>query len=68
MVRHPCRYGINTPTHDELAANRMSLEQMRTVIGADSLEFLPLETLRELSANPNRYCYACWDGNYPLRQ
>ncbi len=68
MVRHPCRYGINTPTHDELAANRMNLEEMRTVIGADSLEFLPLQALRELSPQPNRYCYACWDGNYPLRQ
>lgn len=63
-ISHPCRYGINTPTYDELIATRMPTNQIRIHCGADSLEFLPLETLMSLSDSPDRYCYACMSGQY----
>lgn len=63
-ISHPCRYGINTPTYDELVAAHSTIEEIRASIGADSLEFLPLEALQGLSGNPRQYCYACMSGQY----
>ena len=65
QVISPCHYGIDTPTHSELAAAMMSLDAMKTRINCDSLEFLSLKTLRSLSSKPDDYCYACWTGQYP---
>ena len=61
----PCHYGIDTPTRQELAASHMSTEEMRVRIGADSLEFLPIEALRALHTNPDDFCYSCMTGRYP---
>jgi amidophosphoribosyltransferase len=63
-ITHSCRYGINTPTREELISASLDAEEIRAVIGADSVEFLPLEVLRSLSPDPQAYCYACMDGQY----
>lgn len=65
-ITHSCHYGIDTPTREELAAAMMTISEMRDRTEADSLEFLPMEALRELSDRPNDFCYACMDGNYPV--
>jgi amidophosphoribosyltransferase len=41
----PCRYGIDTPTREELIGSSHSVEQIRDYIGADSLGYLSLEGL-----------------------
>ncbi len=64
-ITNPCYYGIDMPTTVELAAAKMSIEQMRIVIGADSLGFLPLAELQKLSPEGG-YCYACMNGEYPV--
>jgi amidophosphoribosyltransferase len=61
---HPCLYGINTPTFKELIASSHSIEEIRKEMGADSLEYLPLEALKKLSPNPDTFCYACMGGKY----
>lgn len=61
-IRYSCRYGINTPTREELTAASHTVEEIRTLSGADSLEFLPLEVLRRLSPNPDSFCYSCMNG------
>jgi amidophosphoribosyltransferase len=63
-IAHPCIYGINTPTHKELMASSLTVDTMREKMGADSLEFLSLETLKTLSPNPDTFCYACMNGEY----
>lgn len=63
-VRHPCRYGVNTREYKELMASSLSVEEIRARIGADSLEFLPLEALKKLSPEPEKFCYACITGDY----
>lgn len=63
-ITHPCTYGINTPTYDELIAHRLSPEQIRERVGADSLHFLPIEDLRSLAEKPEDYCYSCMTGKY----
>ncbi|GAB4339374.1 MAG: amidophosphoribosyltransferase [Calditrichia bacterium] len=65
-VKWPCFYGIDTPTREELIANTMSLEEIRNYLGADSLNYLELEDLRTCLKRPENFCYACFNGNYPI--
>ncbi|MCX8164867.1 MAG: amidophosphoribosyltransferase [Aquificaceae bacterium] len=62
----PCFYGIDTPTRDELIANRMAIEDIRKFIGSDSLRYLSLESLRSVVENPQDFCDACFSNHYPL--
>lgn len=60
-VVSPCRYGVATPTYGELLAHRMTLEESRVWLEADSLAYLPLE-----SVTLPGFCNACFSGKYPL--
>lgn len=62
--RHPCRYGINTKTYDELIANQKTVEGIREEIGADSLHYLTLDGLKDVVGNPHEFCFACMDGSF----
>ncbi len=64
-VRGPCYYGIDTPSKEELIANRMSLEEIREFIGVDSLRYLSLEGLRSCVPSWEEFCDACFSCNYP---
>lgn len=64
-IRHSCRYGIDTPTDEELIANSMDVERIAAHIGADSLAYLSLEGLRR-AAGGGGFCTACFDGDYPI--
>lgn len=65
-IRHPCFFGIDIPTHDELIANRLDLAGIERELGADSVRYLSLEALRECVPNPADFCSACFSGVYPL--
>lgn len=62
-VLHPCFFGIDTPDHKQLIAANKSEEEIRSYIGVDFLNYLPLESLKKIGG-PN-FCYACFDGKYP---
>lgn len=63
-----CFYGINTPTNSELIAASHSVEEVRTMIGADSLRYLSLEGLLDaVGAKQRSYCTACYTGDYRVR-
>ncbi|MBW2294015.1 MAG: amidophosphoribosyltransferase [Deltaproteobacteria bacterium] len=64
----PCHYGIDTPTREELIAHDHSVEQIREIIGADSLGFLSLEGLRRVAASEFKrgICDACFSNEYPI--
>lgn len=65
-ITGPCLYGIDTPTRKELAAARMSVEEIRSYVGVDTLGYLSLEgTLRAAGGDPNGFCHACFSGAYP---
>jgi len=66
QVRYSCYYGIDTPDSDELVANRLSLDEICRQSGADSLRHLDSGGLKRCVCHPQNYCYACFDGNYPL--
>jgi amidophosphoribosyltransferase len=63
----PCHYGIDTPTREELIAHRHSTEEIREIIGADSLGYLSLAGLRGASASlKHGTCDACFSDLYPI--
>lgn len=71
-IRFPCHYGMDTLSDGELMAASHSVEEMRGIIGADSLSFLSVEKLREVlgdaEINENwGLCTACFTGEYPVK-
>ena len=67
-TRHPCYYGIDFPSADELIASKHSTEEIRKHIGADTLGYLSLEGMLDcVSKEPDNYCTACWTGNYSVQ-
>ena len=66
-ILHSCFYGIDTPHKEELIAHSHSLEETRKYLGADSLQYLSIKKMLEVLQNgENKFCSACFDGNYPV--
>jgi amidophosphoribosyltransferase len=67
-IRACCYYGIDTPVLDELAAANNTIEEIKEMIGADSVAYLSLEGLDTVTRkfnDPSDFCHACFTGNYP---
>ena len=64
----PCYYGTDIPNKDVLIACKHTVEEIRDLVGADSLGFLSLESLPEIvKGKCGGYCDACFSGNYPTQ-
>ena len=63
---HPCYYGTDIDSEENLIACHHSMEEIREMIGVDSLGYLPLEKLNQL-VDSEEYCAACFNGEYPTR-
>ena len=63
---HPCFYGIDFPTREELIAGTRDSETIRKFIGADSLGYLSVEGLLSPLKDRTSYCAACFTGDYPI--
>ena len=69
-IKNPCFYGIDTSSKEELIAGSNSVEEIRELIGADSLTFLSVEGTVEAIGRPfegeyRGQCMACFTGQYP---
>lgn len=62
---YPCYFGTDVPARDQLIACNRSIEEIRQVIGADSLAYLKRERLGEMIGGMG-HCTGCFTGNYPL--
>ena len=62
---HPCYFGTDIPSEDQLIAHNHSIEEIRRIIGADSLAYLDEECLPELSGGLG-ICTGCFNGKYPM--
>jgi amidophosphoribosyltransferase len=63
----PCFYGIDTPTRQELLASSRTIEEIRDYLGADSVDYLRLESLKEaIGVLGAGFCDACMTGDYPV--
>src|SRR5687767_15711942 len=66
-IRHPCHYGIDMSTREEMIAHNRTEAQVAAELGADSLAYLSLEGVYEAVGSPREvHCDACFSGDYPL--
>jgi amidophosphoribosyltransferase len=63
-VKYPCFYGIDMSDRDELIANQMTLSELQTWLGCESLVYLDAKDMQAI-ANNHRACAACFTGEYP---
>ncbi|RDD62496.1 amidophosphoribosyltransferase [Ferruginivarius sediminum] len=72
-TRHPCFYGIDTPSEAELLASQYDVAGMAERIGCDSLAFVSFDGMYRAMGEPGRnaaepqFCDACFTGDYPIR-
>ena len=66
-IKHPCHYGIDMSTREEMIAHGRSTAQVADELGCDSLHYLSLEGVYEaIQGEPSNHCDACFSGSYPL--
>jgi amidophosphoribosyltransferase len=65
-VMHPCYFGIDTSSYEQLIGANHSVEEIRRFIGADSLSYLSIEDLyKTVECAACNFCAGCFNGNYP---
>ena len=68
-IMHPCYYGMDFPSKEELVANQCSgdIEKIREYLGVDSLKYLTVEEMLGAvsEAGEDNFCHACFSGKYP---
>jgi amidophosphoribosyltransferase len=68
-IKHPCFMGVDMATYEELIAHRLSVEEIRAQVGADTLGYLSMEGLLRASRRSiGNFCVACFSGDYPFEQ
>ena len=65
-ITHPCFYGIDMPTKEELIATSFDVPGIAKFLGVDSLAYLSLEGMLSCVATPVNFCSACFSGDYPV--
>jgi amidophosphoribosyltransferase len=66
-IKHPCHYGIDMSTREEMIAHGRTVEEVAAELGADSLHYLSLEGVYEaVGTTRETHCDACFTGEYPL--
>lgn len=65
-IAHPCFFGVDMGTHEELIAHHLNVDEIRDHIGADSLGFLSVDSLMKALDRDDGYCNACFTGDYPI--
>ena len=66
-IRHPCYFGIDFPSQEELVAHKRSVKKIRDYLSVDSLYYLSHEgMLASVKMAPEKYCTACFSGDYPI--
>jgi amidophosphoribosyltransferase len=62
---YPCYFGTDVPASDQLIAYQRSVEEIRQIIGADSLAYLGGERLTQM-VDGLSICDGCFTGHYPV--
>ncbi len=65
MMKHPCFYGVDTSTYEELLCSNRSLEEACRCIEADSLGYLSPQSTIDSTFGCDELCLACFTGDYP---
>ncbi len=66
-IMHPCYYGIDFPSRDELIASKRTVDEIRKYLGVDSLAYLSQDGMLScVQGKREHYCTACFSGQYPI--
>ena len=66
-IKHPCHYGIDMSTREEMIAHGRTVEEVAAELAADSLHYLSLQGVYDaVGATRETHCDACFTGEYPL--
>src|SRR6202042_2157982 len=66
-IKHPCHYGIDMSSREEMIAHGRTVDEVADELGADSLHYLSLEGVYEaVGVSRDAHCDACFSGSYPL--
>jgi amidophosphoribosyltransferase len=66
-IKHPCHYGIDMSTREEMIAHGRTPEEIAAELGCDTLAYLSLAGVYEaVRGDRGRHCDACFSGRYPL--
>ncbi len=68
-IKHPCFYGIDMSTREEMIAHERTQDEIAAELGCDSLHYLSLEGVYEaVGADGTTHCDACFTGRYPIER
>lgn len=68
-IRHPCHYGVDMSTREEMVAHGRTVDEIATELGADSLAYLSLDGVYQaIDAPRDAHCDACFSGDFPLEK
>jgi amidophosphoribosyltransferase len=68
-IRHPCHYGIDMSTTQEMVAHGRTVHEVAAELGCDSLAYLSLDGVYEaIRSTRETHCDACFSGSYPLER
>jgi amidophosphoribosyltransferase len=65
-IAHPCFFGVDMGTYDQLIAHQLGVPEICAHIGADSLGFLSVERMMKALGRDDGYCNACFTGSYAV--
>ncbi len=65
-IAHPCFFGVDMGSYEELIANKLGVPEINDHIGTDSLGFLSVERMMKALGRDDGYCNACFTGSYPV--
>jgi amidophosphoribosyltransferase len=66
-IKHPCHYGIDMSTREEMVAHERTVSEVAAELGCDSLAYISLDGVYEaVRGSRERHCDACFTGEYPL--
>jgi amidophosphoribosyltransferase len=67
-IKHPCHYGIDMSTREEMIAHERTVDEVAEELGCDSLAYLSLDGVYEaIGATRATHCDACFTGEYPVK-
>lgn len=64
---NPCYYGTDVDSRENLIACRHTVSETAKIIGADSLGYLSVESVKRIAGEEGGYCCACFNGQYPTQ-
>lgn len=65
MMTHPCFYGVDTSTPEEILCSTRGIEEACRMIQADSLGYVSRESTVAATCGCSELCLACFGGGYP---